>query len=309
MKDRRKYYDLVHKRKKNQTAETGVKPDLNKITYPCYLFLDQSTRTGYALFDGDSRLILSGVVEKDAKESVRTYGFALADMVRELAQTYQVSTVFHEEVYDKANMITTETLMYIKHKIQDISYTDKEIEVLGLDHMRWKSELAKPEKFVKTKDHKVQVQKFVGMVFPLVTMFTDDESDAIGMGIAVLMKQRKRGNFFDVTRYNKNLAIWEYIIEGDVTPENIHEVIDGMRKPVRDAFEIGGAFEIPLDSRKRVDDTFRKFLSHRDSVVYTHIPKKYKYWGVMLLDNGIKPSKLVREDESFTVISCRKKRL
>ncbi|MFV1457747.1 hypothetical protein, partial [Bacillus mycoides] len=282
---------------------------LEDITYPCYLFLDQSTRTGYALFDNDSRLVLSGVVEKGATEAVRTYGFQLADMVRDLAQKYKVSTVFHEEVYDKENMITTETLMYIKHKIQDISYTDKEIEVLGLDHMKWKSELAKPEKFVRSKDHKEQVQKFVSMVFPLVTMFTDDESDAIGMGIAVLMKQRKRGNFFDVTRYNKNLSLWEFIIEGEVTPENVHEVIGGMRKPVRDAFELGGAFEIPLDSRKRVDDTFRKFLSHRDSVVYTQIPKTYKYWGVMLLDKGVKPSKLEREDQSFTFISCRRKRL
>ncbi|PGT90146.1 hypothetical protein COD17_10385 [Bacillus thuringiensis] len=312
MRDKRKYYAYVEKRKKGQTVAVDTPPDIELFTAPFYLFLDQATKTGYAVYDSESRLVCSGVLYKDATESVQAYGHGLVEFVEAFLHQYNIDTIFYEEVYDKENMLTTETLLYIKHKIQDMTFTREGLTALGLDHRRWKTELAKPEKFVAgggSAKEKEQVAKFVSRVFPLVTMFSNDETDAIGMGIGVLMKQQRRGNFFDVTRYKKNLPIWDCIVEGDVTDENVREVVESLRKPFRTALEVGDIFEIPLDTRRRSDDTFRRFLSHRDSVVFMQIPKNYRYWGVMLLENGIAPSELKREDKSFTIIGCRKGRL
>lgn len=312
MKDKRKYYGYVDVKKKGQTVAVDTPPSQEVFTAPFYLFLDQATKTGYAVYDSSARLVCSGVLYKEDTESVQTFGFGLVDFVSTFLDQYPIHHVFHEEVYDRENMLTTETLLYIKHKIQDMARTREGLTVLGLDHRRWKKELASPEKFETgggKKKEKAQVAKFVSRIFPLVTMFSDDETDAIGMGIAVLMKRKKIGNFFDVTRYKKDLPIHEFIVEGEVTKENIREVVAGLRKPFRTALEVGDVFEIPLDTRRRVDDTFRMFLSHRDSVVFTEIPKNYRYWGYMLLREGIAPSDLTREDKSFTLISCRKRRL
>lgn len=309
MRDRRKYYELVPRRLQQQTIETSEAVDPRKIKYPCYLFLDQASNTGYSLWDSESRLVLSGELSRGSDMSIRDFGFGLAEWVKGLIEEYKVDTVFHEEVYDSANMLTTEVLMYIKHKIQDIAHTNKEVNIMGLDHMAWKVQLAKPEKFVKSKDHKKQVQDLVEGVFPLITIYSENQSDAIGMGIAIMVKQKRKWNIFNVTRYNKKLPVWDVISDADVELTDVEGLVKTLRKPFRTAFEVGGIYEVPLDTRRRIDDGFKRFLSHKDSLVYTRIPKNYKYWGVMLLQHGIKPSDLTSEDQSFIALCCRKKRL
>ncbi|KTF59833.1 MULTISPECIES: hypothetical protein [Bacillus amyloliquefaciens group] len=308
MKDVRHYYEIMDRKNQQKTVKRKSPVLKSEIEEPCYLFLDQSTSSGYAVYDNNSRLVLSGVVQK-GKSSLQEYKYGFRDLIQELVNSYGVSTIFHEEVYDASNMITTEVLFYIKHMIQDIGYFSEKIEVLGLDHMKWKSELAKPGKFNKSGDHKKQVKELVEKVYPLVTLTAEDEVDAIGMGVSVLIKQKRRVNFYHTTRYNKKLPLNEFILNDELIDGSEECTIKKLRKPFRDAYEIGGLHELPLDTRRKVDDLFRRFLSHRDAVVYIRIPKTYKYWGVYLLHHNISPRDLIQDDQSFILMCTRKSRL
>lgn len=298
---------------KHRTSVKAVKEEeQNKadIEYPCFLFLDQSTSTGYALYDNKSQLVLGGVIEK-GKANLTDYKYKLKGILEELIDDYKVSNVFYEEVYDKENMWTTEVLMYIKHMVQDISYFKEDVEVLGVDHMVWKSKLAGKDKFNTSGNHKVEVKKYVEGVYPLLFIdkeyidLTEHTVDAMGMGIGLMVKQTRRGNFYHTVRYKKNLPIEELIVaKGDKSWE---EVIAKCRKPFRDAYELGGIMELELDRRRGIGDLFRRILTHRDGVACVKVPRDYKDWGVTLLLHNKSPEELT-ESKDFWLIAVRKRR-
>lgn len=285
--------------------------EVENIKYPCYLLMDQSTETGYTVYDDDYQLIMSGNLGKN-NASLEEYKYALKDVVDELIEEYKIKTIFYEEVYDKENMWTTEVLLYIKHAIKDIAYLNKEVEVFGVDHMTWKVKLASPNKFNTSNNHKKEVLKYVEGVYPLLFMdkenskLTEHMVDALGMGIGLLVKRTRRGGFYDTVRFNKNLPIHQMILKVD---EDVmwEEVVGKCRKPYRDAFAVGGVTELELNRRKGIGDLFRRYLTHKDALAVVRIPKDYKDWGILLLEHGKKPSELGK-DKDFWLLSVRKKR-
>lgn len=313
VKDIRVFYEIKEKKDRSSVRfipkEEQVISDIKK---PCYIFLDQSTFSGYAVYDSKNQLITSGEVQKK-NTSLEEYKYTFKDIIYALVDEYEVSTIFYEEVYDEANMWTTEVLMYIKHMIKDIGYLRKDVEVFGVDHTKWKRMLAAPEKFsAKKGKHKDEVKKYVEGVYPLLFMdvkygkLTENMIDAIGMGVGLLVKQSRRGGFYNTVRYNKNLPIHEKVMATQVS-EDWDEIIRKSNKPYRDAYGVGGVMELELDRRRAVGDLFRRYLTHRDGVAYVRIPKDYKDWGVLLLKHNIKPSDL-GEQQDFLLLAVRKKR-
>lgn len=311
LEDTRVYFEVKEKKHRESVRKVSkaeqVQEDIEK---PCFLFIDQATSSGYALYDNKNQLILSGRTLK-GRSSLEAYKFGFKDIIYALIDEYEIKTIFHEEVYDRENMWTTEVLLYIKHMIQDIAYLREGVEVYGLDHMTWKTKLASPDKFNTKNNHKAEIKKYVEGVYPLIFMdkesgkITEDMVDAIGMGVAVLVKQTRRGSFYHTVRYNKNLPVDIKIMvrEGETWEEKIGRC----RKPYRDGYAVGGFTEIELDRRRGTGDLFRRFLTHRDGVVGVHIPKDYKDWGVLLLDFNIKPSSLGGEQD-FWLVGVRRRR-
>lgn len=330
MKITRNYYEIKPRSRQQEVYVRKKKVSLKEIKTPCTLFLDQASNTGYSLFDAESRLVMTGTIRR-GYTSLQEFKHKFVDYVKKLVDEYEVTTVFHEEVYDQANMQTTEVLFYLKHAVQDLGYFNKDLEVLGLAHTTWKTNLAKPKKFnFKGSDHKKEVVKWVQDVYPLIALSTQDEFDALGMGIAVMIKEKGKKNFYKQAKYNKKLPIhvmlYKDVFHGEdkdvdtIDAESSQEEaekrvspsVEKMRKPFREAFRVGGFTELELDKRRRVEDNIRRFLSHKDMLVYIKIPKTYKYWGVLLLEHGISPERFESDanpDGSYCLVVCRKKRL
>lgn len=296
--------------------------DKSEIKPPSILFLDQANTAGYSVWNKDV-LVESGILAR-GKENIQEYGDGLVGLIKELIDEYQVTTVFHEEVFiprdgNPGNIAGVERLYYIKHKITDIGFRSS-IEVMGLDNGSWKKQLA-DGKFKKTENDKDEVKRLVLENYPDLEFFTGDEVDAIGMGIAVMVKNE--GRFYDVSRYNKKLPIYT-----DIVPLN-WDVLTGTYKlpaKYKHAIEAGGLYEIPLNKAKKAEDEFCKILSHKDMLIFTVIPKSYKYWGVNLLLFNKKPSEMKvnvtnnyltkdgtllkdYEEGSYILIAARKKRI
>ena len=309
MRDIRTHYELVDRRHQQQTIDRPTPVPKEDIKKPCYLFLDQASTTGYALFDDDSRLVLSGVLKKE-DENIQTFMHETVSLFEELAIEYGVKNIFYEEVYipSEVSLSTAEKLHYIKHKIQDIQFNQPHIEVLGIDANKWKKELARPQTFKKTGDDKKQVLKFVEEIFPLVTMVTNDESDAIGMGIAVMIKGKNKKNIYNVTRFNAKLPIHLEIINNEVNLFD-EKVINKLPVRYKRPHGIGGLYELNLNKATSVERDLRKYLSHKDSLVFVRIPRDYKYWGLLLLVNNKSVHEITSEDKSYTIIASRKRRL
>lgn len=259
--------------------------DKSEIKPPSVLFLDQANTAGYSVWNGET-LVESGILAR-GKENIQEYAEGLVGLIKELIVEYSVNTLFHEEVFiprdgNPGNIAGVERLYYIKHKITDIGFKSS-LEVLGLDNGSWKKQLA-DGKFTKTKDDKEEVKRLVTEMYPNLEFFTGDEIDAIGMGIAVMVKND--GRFYDVSRYNKKLPI-----HIGLAPLN-WDVLTGTYKipaKFKHAIEAGGLYEIPLNKAKDASDEFCKLLTHKDLLAYTIIPKSYKYWGVNLLLFNKKP--------------------
>lgn len=320
MKITKRYYKILPRSKQQETLTRRKKVEVNEITTPCTLFLDQASNTGFSLYDNDSRIVMSGVLER-GRQRLYDYKKDLVSFVLDLVEEYKVTTIFHEEVYDHLNMETTETLFYLKHAIKDLGYEDEDLKVMGLSHKTWKSLLAKPNKFNFGKDDKLEVRKWVGEIYPLLALTKQDEFDAVGMGIAMMIKDKGKKNFYRWAKYNKRLPIhtvlYKQVFEDidDVRAEDLEEYIqervNKMRIAYRRGYEIGGLHELDLDRRKEVFDSIRQFLSHVDGLVYIKIPRDYKYWGMLMLLHGNEPAEFEDDntDGSYYILACRKNRL
>lgn len=315
MKINRYFFDIIEDYRDTLTVvpvpESKVR---GTIEYPCHLFLDQATKTGYVIYDDKRRLVTAGHVVKDSKEELVDFKYALRDEINALIDKYRVSHVWHEEAYDKANHWTTEVLMYIKHMIKDLSYERSrgigvsegsdvtDITVLGLDHMKWKSLLAKPKAFKRTGDDKKQVAKFVGEVYPLLNL-PEDTMDALGMGIAIVFKQSEK-NVLHNARINKKLPVFVEVMT--LKPgEQIEDKIAKLSKKFRVTAEEKGIYEIDYVTKKDELMNARYFLSFKDAVCWSRIPYHTTY-GQLLLHYNIVPKYMV-EGEEVIMIACRKK--
>lgn len=315
MKINRYFFDIIEDYRDTLTVvpvpESKVR---GTIEYPCHLFLDQATKTGYVIYDDKRRLVTAGLIVKDDNEELVEFKYGLRDVINDLIDKYQVSHVWHEEAYDAANHWTTEVLMYIKHMIKDLSYERgrgigvseigrvDDITVLGLDHTKWKSLLAKPKTFKRTGDDKKQVAKFVGEVYPLLNL-PEDTRDALGMGIAIVFKQSEK-NVLHNARINKKLPVFVEVMT--LKPgEQIEDKIAKLSKKFRVTAEEKGIYEIDYVTKKDELMNARYFLSFKDAVCWSRIPYHTTY-GQLLLHYNIVPKHMI-EGEEVIMIACRKK--
>jgi len=323
------------RRKQQKTFRRSEEVTLEEIKTPAVLFLDQASNGGFSVFDADSRLFMSGVFKR-GRTRLPEFKKQFIEFVSMLVDKYKIDTIFYEEVYNEANMVTTEVLFYLKHAITDLGYFNKDIKVFGLVSDRWKSDMAKPEKFKfgKSDAVKKEVRKWVKEIYPLIAVTVQDEFDAIGMGIAVMIKGKGKQNFYKQAKFNKRLPVEFHIYEsvfdserdvevGNDVIQNIKEkeeekkryeegIVSKLRKPFREAYKAGGLVELELDRRKGIEKMFRQFLSHKDALTYVRIPHDYKYWGMFLLKHGESPERFEREDSKnleYILLCARKKRL
>lgn len=306
MKIKEFYFDILEDYRNTQGITVVKKEDvkgIQLIKYPCHLFLDQSTSTGYVIIDDNRRLVKGGHIEKDYKDSLESYKYGLKDIILKEVEEYQINDVWHEESYDKANHWTTEVLHYIKHMIKDLAYeSDGKIRVLGLDHAKWKSLLAQPGKFKRTGDDKAQVQKLVKLVYPLMDV-PEDTFDALGMAIAIIWKQTAKNSYYNA-RINKNLPVNTEVFTLKAN-EDILPIL--MKKGVRFTrkYELGGLHEFEYDTSYDEILNCRYVLSFRDCVCFTRITF-HRNMGMILLHYGINPSSL-EEGEDVVIMASRKK--
>lgn len=280
----------------------GVRGD--DIRYPCQLFLDQATNTGYVIVDAKKRLVKAGHISKAEDENLQDFKFSLRDELKRIIEEYQVDTVWHEEVYLQANVHTTEVLYYLKHMIQDLSFElNDTIKVYGLDHSKWKSLLAKPVKFqAKNGEDKKEVLKYVHAVYPLLD-FPEDTVDALGMMIAVVWKQTAKPLYYNA-HINKKLPINVEVLIQKVGTD-IDEIIQKKGVRFTRKFEKNGKVEFAYRTDYDLLMNCRYILSFKDTVCYADISSDKKI-GMIYLHYGIKPSD-IKEGDRLIVLASRKK--
>lgn len=291
---------------------------------PCTLFLDQASTAGWSVWDNTNALIQSGVISR-GDSSLQEHAEQLVLEVKELVEQFNITTVFYEEVFvsrasNPGSVSVTEKLYYIKHKITDLGYHHT-LQVLGLDNGSWKKQLRNGGKVDKSVDDKTEILNYVREYLPEQEFFTEDEVDALGMGIAVMVNNN--GAFYDVSRYNKKLPInWGV---SSLNFDAFHRD-KKMYARYQQAMDAGGLYEVPLNKTRKIEEDFKRVLTHQDVLAYCVIPRSYKYWGVYLLTHNIKlddleftevPNYLAKnglkldaqESGSYILYASRKKRL
>lgn len=273
------------------------------------IFFDQSTNTGYAIYEED-KLRIVGRLNIDKSSSVEAYKFELKTIVENYIDTIGIDEVWYEEVYDDKNKRTTEVLMYIKHLFKDISYEkmrrEEYIGMYGVDHMVWKK-IMSDGGIKKGTDHKKQVQEYVEKELKLSKdvsrHMNEDMFDSVGIGIARSIKLGENGHYM-MARYYKRLPVHEsYILEDDV------DLVDKkLNKPFREARDLGILYyDKESYGNIKPNELARRVLTHRDCLVVIEVGKDYKEFGIMLLKHGIRP-KQVKEDR-ILLTYARKRRL
>lgn len=278
-----------------------------------YLFFDQSTKTGYSLWDEDKNLILVGLLKLN-QSSMLDYKNKLRDIILTIKNNYSLTELWYEEVYDDKNKKTTEVLYYIKHTIQDLS--KEGISIFGFDHATWKRELSGSQ-IKKGDNHKKEIAKYVNEYFKEINKYEEleklgvfkqqDMMDSLGMGIARLVKCEGM-SYYNLARYNKNLPIHEKLI----FVESIDEVLTEdykLNKPFEVAKNVGGVKLVELDMNRQLNVNVRKILSHEDSLLVAKIPQSYRYFGMLLLSNGVDITTGILDTHDAVMLYARKKRI
>lgn len=290
----------------SEVVLSDVEVDKSEIVYPCHLLTDQATHTGFLIVDDKRRIVRAGSLNKGDRESLYDYKIALKDHLEKLIEEYRVEVVWIEEVYDKMNKQTTEVLYYIKHMIQDLgeeySKDGKELKVLGIDHQRWKSLLAKPNTFKKGGNDKEQVRKLVKKYYPLLNIKEEDIIDTLGMMIGLVWNSGDRDIIYQA-RINKKLPVnVEVRVLGE--GESLAELVNGLGVRFRRKLD-NGLDEFEYNDRFDEVMNCRYFLNFRDSVCWAEIPH-HRNLGQILLRYEIIP-KNIKENDRLIVVGSRKK--
>lgn len=261
----------------------------------CTLFLDQASQLGYSVWSDETKELLeSGTLRRDGV-GLLEYGEVLVRWLDAMVAKYPIKIIFYEEVFvhrdnNPGSVAVTEKLYYMKHKVIDYGYTHR-IRTLGLDNARWKKYLSDTKTFKKTANDKREVLRLVKKKLPDYEPETEDETDAVGMGIATMLNEG--GNYLDVARFNKKLPI-HWGISGTDWEGFKEEKLYARFQNAKDA---GGIKEIPLQRTKLMDDYFKKVLTHEDVLAFTVIPPEYRNWGLYLILNNINPEELKQATE------------
>lgn len=331
------YYTLARHTERNTV--TIAKEEQTGIEYPCKLLLDQSTSTGYAVYDSYNQLVTSGELIKKTNTSVGRYKHVLSLLLHYFIEKYQVKEVLYEEVYDEANYFTTEVLQYLKHMIRDIEVENeihnrgRAVKVYGVDHRIWKKGLAQPDTFkAKKGKDKEEVRKYVELMYPLLfigrnkSKMREDMVDAIGMGIGMYVKETASGKMYNKVRYEKNLPLDEklyigeypilqtYVAKGGdydkLSPEEKEELnyfVTKQRKPFRDAYDVRGMEVIDIPNNRQYREMVRRYLTYTDCISVAEITPNHREWGLLLLEHNI-CLKDYDTEPTFYIVGARRRR-
>lgn len=289
------------------------------------IFLDQASKLGYSIWEGET-LIESGKVDREGL-TLQEYGLVLTQFLTDITEEYPIKAMFYEEVFIKrgdnpGNISGTESLFYIKHKVKDFGFENR-IKTLGLDNASWKKYLSDKKTFSTRKNQtdKERIEELVKKRFPQYKALSEDETDAIGMGIAVMVN--KGGNYYDVARYNKKLPVyWE---TSGLNWEGFKEDPELYKRFLR-AYEAGGITELSVNKSKQIEDIFYRHLTHEDTLAFMILEPSYRYYYYYMVLYGIEPKDLIKEEDkvyltndgkylneleegSYIIYAARKKRL
>lgn len=322
------HFNFTEEETRNETKyiEKSQQPNFFR---PCKMYLDQSTQTGFAIFDSRNHLVTAGEFNKSVKTNTDRYRFALKEFLNLLIDMYSIEHIFYEEVYDSVSPKVTETLNNIKLTVKDIELerifnsedNKSKIEVLGVDHAVWKSELAKPHKFKRTKNDKEEVLKHIERFYPLLVLDMPDGKylehmfDSIGMGIGLQVNQGLSTDIYDNVRYHKKLPIVQNIFKLDELPnledsEKVNDFVSTLNKPFRDAYNYGGlkVFTIKDKEQRKTDELIKRYLSYKDSLHLLVFDNNYSHYGLthLFLNNSLKNED---KDQKWCIISARQNRI
>lgn len=284
------------------TLDTNFKP-------PCTLILDQATKTGFSIWDSRKSLVMFGTINRGTDMSLTEFKHGLVEEIKSLKEEFNIEQLIYEEVYME-HLATYDNLLYIKHALEDLAYTEEELKVAGIESLKWKSILARPNKFV-AENHKKEVLKYVEKAFPLLftgvyaEQITEDMVDALGMGIALMLKRGRTIPIETMLKYNKKLPIHLLTLLDTVTP--LEEQLSTTRKlRFKRAFLADGLFELDAKKNTNAHKGFRQFLTHRDGVAAILVTPGHREWGYHMLEQNLDLEDLQNEESAFWLLAIRK---
>lgn len=269
------------------TLNVKEKEPLNKglIKYPCYMFLDQATKTGISIFDYNRRLITTYYIEKEKNTEIPEFRSKLRKKLTEIVKEYEVFKIFYEGVFGGPNFETTTKLISIKELVVDVAY-ESGVKSYGLENTKWKARLLENKKVNNRLNDKEKVRLAVEEYYPLIKK-EEDVIDSLGMAIAVLFCGKDKKRPIEM-RLNKRLPIEldVYVIH-DLS--EIGEKISKKRKLRRLLDESMKVFD--YDTTIDLETNFKYVLSNYNTVAVAEIPQ-HRYYGQILLKYNIRPKEL-----------------
>lgn len=161
-----------------------------------YLALDQALQTtGWAIYQ-DDQLIEFGHFNIPAGKAIEQRLFAIMKHLSELENKFNVQYIFFEDIQSQQNKETYKKLAYVQAAIMIWCYnTDHKFSILSPSH--WRSLLKDKYKinFGKARaEQKKAAQELVRQLFKIEA--TEDECDAICIGLAGLQEKNKKTSAF-----------------------------------------------------------------------------------------------------------------
>jgi len=263
------------------------------IVYPCYLFIDQATKCGIAIYDKFKRLITTLYIKKEDTESIVEYRSKLKGLINDLIIKYKIEKLFCENVYQGENFNTVSVLVSIKEMLADIAY-ERNIKYYAIDNKKWKSKIIKPEIQHLDLDEKGKIRKAVKDRYTYI----DDEQDvidAIGIALAVLFNEDSKPVEL---RLDKKLSIQHKVFLVN-SPD---EIYDNLLKEFKSKIHKLPIYTFDYDISLDFERNFKYVLTNYNVLAVSEIPYN-RYYGQILLMNNIKPSDT--QDKILIGSACR----
>lgn len=296
---KKRFYKVVDNYKFTKDVKEVSNLNLDLVKFPCYMFLDQATKTGISIFDFNRRLIATVYIEKEVHEAPIDFRHKLKAFLSELIDEFQVFKLFSENVYDGVNFSTVETLLSIKTMLEDLAF-EKKIKYYSIDNAKWKSRLSYPATWVKSIDDKKQINHYVSEFYPNIKV-EQDVIDSLGIGISVLFKTTENMRPLEM-KLNKKLPIEKEVFIV-CSEDEMFRYIENSR--FMNTYKLLGYKLFDYDTTLDLDTNFKYILTNYNTVAVCKIPY-HKYYGQILLQFNIKPSQI--PDSSYLVGIARRKR-
>lgn len=289
-------------------------PQLNKFTlvekeqlwlnnipnFELYMSIDgSSSNTGISLVDGTDSLVGTAAIHRNNNEDYVEYKIRLKRILMELMENNirVMKHIYYEEPF-VGFAVATEVLMALRTTIKEIKIENSpkfdHIKFTEVNNMKWKRIFLDPLA-VPTGSHnqKLAVQKKVVQLFgsicledgvngqPGKLMFTEDECDSIGLGLACALVRRK-GLEEEELKTKKKAKPFKYNIEYmPVRAEDIEEaelwMLDNFEK-YRQAWRIpervieNGICVVELTGRGLFDNHVYSNMGQEDKLLMMEFP-------------------------------------